>query len=186
MKKLIILTILVLISCIPSYADKKYEMPDYYNIDEPAQNNDKKGHFAFSINCGTLCGDPFYLGIALRGEKVFNKYISLDYLTTRWYFSPKQGPADLGIFGILPFGVRLYTPKFLKNMRAYTNLDLGWTMVYLKYSKFRWDDSIETEHRFTVDFGLGIQLSKRIALGYSLTKMMDFDVSHGAKISFIF
>lgn len=175
MKKFIVLSILALMSVVPSFADDTYELPDYYNLGEKSGYFKTKNHFAFSLDGGSMLNGG-YAGVTFRGEYSFNDYISLDYLNTNLFVYCDN--SSVVSFGVRPIGVRLYTPTMGKRFRAYTNLDLGWGMLTA--------DGHDSFQEFAIDFGVGIHVCKNVTLGYSLIKMTNFDPFHGAKIGFIF
>ena len=84
-------------------------------------------------------------------------------------------------------GARGYSPSW-KWIRGYVDLNMGYTLGYVagessqytfggKTYKVETDDY--TSHHFGLDFGVGIQLHKRFAIGYHMTYMTDYTVEIG-------
>lgn len=108
-------------------------------------------------------------------------------------------PADIGMINFRLLGVKFFTPAY-KTIRGYTGLNLGYSLIYEKY--YEYDTYIEgeweytdkytkfyTDHHFGLDFSVGVQIHKNIAIGYNLNFVTNDGYklkNHMAKISFIF
>lgn len=134
--------------------------------------------------------DGWGLGYQLRRD--YNKYIGWNIFGFS-YMSGFDSPADYGRVNFKLLGVRAYTPAF-KSIRGYVDLNMGYTLMYADLKEYHygywggyWDDGIEVSHKFGLDFGIGVQLSKRFAVGYNLNFLTPDNIkSHWAKISFLF
>lgn len=119
----------------------------------------------------------------------FNKWVCLDIAGIN-YQSGFVSPADYGIVNFRFAGIRAYTPSW-KMFRGYVNLDLGYSLSYYTmphiYSNYSSKNSTtDISHAFGLDFGIGVQVHRHIALGYSLTSFNGNKPSNWFKLSFIF
>lgn len=129
---------------------------------------EKKTYFGIDASLGALSnefGSEGAFGLGFHWERSYSSpYLAWDVLSVFWD-APFEGPGDLGRIS-LKTGVRGFSPKFYRNMRAYTNLDLGYTMNYY-YDEYYYGDT-EFGHGFGLEFGLGIRLTNHFAIGYAL------------------
>ena len=107
-----------------------------------------------------------------------------------------EGPANMGVLNLRFVGVRCHTPSF-RRFRAYTDINIGYTYEYYRLhcqerltggAMNRWYETVEN-HWFGMDLSVGIQVHKNIALGYNclfLAKKHEADITHMAKVSFLF
>ena len=110
-----------------------------------------------------------------------------------------ESPRKIGLINIRPVGVKAYTPAY-KAIRGYAGLKLGYSLGYernsynISYHKDSWEYTekhsyYNKEHFFGLDFSLGVQLHKNIAIGYNLNYITNPDgglVNNMAKISLLF
>ena len=150
----------------------------------------------FTHEVELFIGDGWGAGYQLR--KDFNQYIGWDIIGVS-YMSEFKSPGKIGIVNIRPLGVKAYTPAY-KAIRGYVGLKLGYTFGYEKYyynqyfyinnqKYFEAHTNYYKEHFFGLDFSLGVQVHKNIAIGYNLNYITNHDgklVNHMAKISFLF
>jgi len=137
-------------------------------------------------------------GVGYQLRKDFNQYIGWDIIGVS-YMSRFESPGKIGLVNIRPLGVKFYTPAS-GAIRGYAGLKLGYSLVYEKeyyniiYFKENWEytekhSSYFTEHLFGLDFSVGVQFHKNIAIGYNLNFITNNNgelVSHMAKVSFLF
>ena len=150
----------------------------------------------FTHEVELFIGDGWGAGYQLR--KDFNQYIGWDIIGVS-YMTRFESPENIGLVNIRPLGVKAYTPAH-KAIRGYVGLKLGYSFGYEKdyYNKYFYiNDNIyyEThslyykEHFFGLDFSLGVQFHKNIAIGYNLNYITNGDgglTNHMAKISILF
>ncbi|MCH5169289.1 MAG: hypothetical protein J1F27_06565, partial [Prevotellaceae bacterium] len=99
------------------------------------------------------------------------------------YMSGFNSPADAGLLNIKLAGVRGYTPSW-KWIRGYVDLNMGLGVNY--YYDYRTDDT-EFNPNFGLEFGVGVQVHKNVAVGYNLNFLApDKAKGHMAKISVLF
>lgn len=126
--------------------------------------------------------DGWGIGYDLRYN--FNEYVALDVAGVNMH-SRFDSPDDWCQLNIRIGGLRCYTPNW-NMIRAYTNFDLGYTMIHA-YGE-------DETHHFGFDFGVGIQVHKSITFGYNLNCVAENNVgntgsitmSHWARIGFVF
>ena len=150
----------------------------------------------FTHEAELFIGDGWGLGYQLR--KDFNQYVGWDIIGVS-YMTHFESPGNIGLVNIRPLGVKAYTPAY-KAIRGYAGLKLGYSFGYEKYyyneyfhinnqTYFETHSRYDKEHFFGLDFSLGVQFHKNIAIGYNLNYITNSDgglVNHMAKISFIF
>lgn len=114
------------------------------------------------------------LGYQLRRE--FSPYIGYNAFGIS-YMSGFNSPADFGEVNLRLLGFRVYTPSY-NSIRGYADLNTGYTFSYF---------SGETSHHFGLDFGVGVQVHKNIAIGYNLHFTTPGNAkSHWGRIAFLF
>lgn len=141
-------------------------------------------HFTVNANVGGIKGPfgysegGFGLGAGFQTGVYEGEWVSLtwDVLQFEWN-APFDSPGD---FDWLNFktGIRAFSPSFAKDhLRVYTNFALGYTCVLLKQYTLDWDDDdfeleadedMKGHSAFGLTWGIGLQLNKKISLGYSL------------------
>ena len=144
-------------------------------------------------------GDAWGLGWQLRRE--INKYVALNIVGVNYMAGGWVSPDKSGVVNFRFLGARGYSPSW-KWIRGYVDLNMGYSLMYENYDsglsskekkayesitgKKLDDDDVETSHHFGLDFGVGIQLHKRFAVGYNLTYLTDAGTSHFCKLSVLF
>ena len=119
-------------------------------------------------------------GIGWQLRREFNPYIAWNIIGISYMSGFDYSPADGGALNLRVLGARGYTPSY-KWIRGYVDLNMGYSMNYYDMK------GIETRHNFGLDFSVGIQLHKNIAIGYNLTFVApDKGKSHMARIAFLF
>jgi len=150
----------------------------------------------FTHEAELFIGDGWGLGYQLR--KDFNQYVGWDIIGVS-YMTHFESPGNIGLVNIRPLGVKAYTPAY-KAIRGYAGLKLGYSFGYEKYyyneyfhinnqTFFETHSRYDKEHFFGLDFSLGVQFHKNIAIGYNLSYITNGDGgigNHMAKISFLF
>lgn len=150
----------------------------------------------FNHELNLFIGNGWGLGYQLRKE--FNQYIGWDIAGVS-YMTEFESPAKIGLLNFRLLGVRLFTPAY-KTIRGYAGLNLGYSLAYLRdyeystYIKGDWEYTDKrtkylTDHLFGLDFSVGVQVHKNIAIGYNLNFITNDGgntKNHMAKISFIF
>lgn len=119
--------------------------------------------------------DIWGVGYQLRRE--FNPYIAWNIVGIS-YMTSIVDPSEFFAFSIRALGARGYTPSW-KWIRGYTDLNLGLGVIS-NYSDWYCD--------FGIDFGIGIQVHKKVAFGYNLNYLV-FEgggAFHMAKVSVLF
>lgn len=167
MKKIIFA--LIAMFCVTAASAQRARANDY-------EQGDNDSHFAIAFGVGSIPGvfldtnngrtlifNGTAFDIDLRWQKNINNYFALDALTLN-YAAPFDGPAYYDEISART-GVRGFTPKFYKNMCGYANIDLGYTCVL---EKDIYSDEMVSFHSFGLEFGAGFELTKHIAIGYSL------------------
>lgn len=144
-------------------------------------------------------GDAWGLGWQLRRE--INKYVALNIVGVNYMAGGWVSPDESGVVNFRFLGARGYSPSW-KWIRGYVDLNMGYSLMYENHDsglsskekkayesitgKKLDDDDVETSHHFGLDFGVGIQLHKRFAVGYNLTYLTDAGTSHFCKLSVLF
>ena len=130
--------------------------------------------------------DGWGLGWQLRRE--FNPYVALNIVGVSFMsgeFAEPANPENFGQFNFKILGARGYTPSW-KWIRGYVDLNMGYSLRYYQ----TWRDEYSTTHHFGLDFSVGVQLHKRVAIGYNLNYITPTDYyrdkSHWARISILF
>ena len=128
---------------------------------------DDGGKITVNANVGSYGPSTagFGLGVALQTEVLTCSWITLDWdvLHFEWD-APFNSPGDADALNFKT-GVRAYSPSFANDhLRAYTNLDMGYVLGLAK----GWDDKMKTSSAFGLDWGIGLQLNKKWAFGYTL------------------
>ena len=127
-------------------------------------------------------GDGWGIGYQLRRE--LNPYVAINIFGIHYQTSWEH--PDLG--GTVNFrflGARAYSPSW-KWIRGYVDLNMGYSLG--------WYDNghdVSDTHHFGLDFGVGLHLHKKIAIGYGLTYLTGYNGGSGAtghyfKLSFPF
>jgi len=127
-------------------------------------------------------GDGWGIGYQLRRE--VNPYFAINIIGLH-YQTSWENPDKAGYFNFRILGARGYSPSW-KWIRGYVDLNLGYTLGWVDFGK-----DIEDTHHFGLDFGVGVQVHKKIAIGYSLTYLTGYNGGSGAtahycKIAFPF
>ena len=144
-------------------------------------------------------GEAWGLGWQLRRE--LNKYVALNIVGVNYMAGGWVSPDESGVVNFRFLGARGYSPSW-KWIRGYVDLNMGYSLMYENHDsglsskekkayesitgKKLDDDDVETSHHFGLDFGVGIQLHKRFAVGYNLTYLTDAGTSHFCKLSVLF
>lgn len=139
-------------------------------------------HFMVNANVGGIKGPLGYseggfgLGAGFQTTVYEGSWASLawDVLQFEWN-APFDSPGDIDWINFKT-GIRAFSPSFAKDhLRVYTNFDLGYTNVLIKEFDRDIDDGvlkIEEEMKghsaFGLAWGIGLQLNKKISLGYTL------------------
>lgn len=130
-------------------------------------------------------GEAWGLGWQLRRE--LNKYVALNIVGVNYMAGGWVSPDKSGYVNFRFLGARGYSPSW-KWIRGYVDLNMGYTLGYVagesyKYSSGGYTVKVETDdytsHHFGLDFGVGIQLHKRFAIGYHMTYLTDYNVTTG-------
>lgn len=137
-------------------------------------------------------------GIGWQLRREFNPYVALNIVGVSFMSGEYDYFANPDNFGQLNFkflGVRGYTPSW-KWIRGYADLNLGYTLTYEKDSYYHggyygygsyYDDDYDVYHDFGLDFSIGVQLHKRVAIGYNLNFIAPSRYkTHWARISVLF
>ncbi len=107
----------------------------------------------------------FGLGAMFQTEILSTEWVTLDWDVFRLaWVAPFSSPAD---WDQLHFktGCRAYSPTFANDhLRGYTNFDMGYVLGLAKDG----NDDVQTASAFGLDWGIGIQLNKKFAFGYTL------------------
>ncbi len=127
-------------------------------------------------------------GIGWQLRREFNPYVALNIVGVSFMsgeYAEGANPENFGQLNLKVLGVRGYTPSW-KWIRGYADLNMGYTMRYYQ----TWKDEYEDTHHFGLDFSVGVQLHKRVAIGYNLTYITPADYyrdkTHWARISVLF
>lgn len=146
-------------------------------------NKAVKAPASFTNELDLYIQDGWGIGYQLRRE--FNQYVGWNIIGVS-YMSAFESPADVGQFNFKLLGARGYTPAW-KSIRGYVDLNMGYSVYYFRNY---WSDEVEGVHNFGLDFGLGVQVHKNVAVGYNLNVLAGgFDEaakSHWFKVSFLF
>lgn len=139
-------------------------------------------HFMVNANVGGIKGPfgysegGFGLGAGFQTTVYEGSWASLawDVLQFEWN-APFDSPGDYDWINFKT-GIRAFSPSFAKDhLRVYTNFDLGYTCAIIKDYDVEYDDGrmeIDEEMKghsaFGLTWGIGLQLNKKISLGYTL------------------
>ena len=116
-----------------------------------------------------------FWGVGYQLRREFNPYIAWNVIGVS-YISNFANPSEFFALSIRALGARGYTPSW-KWIRGYADLNLGLGVIY-DYGDYYCD--------FGIDFGIGVQVHKRVAFGYNLNYLASGGTGHMAKISFLF
>ncbi len=148
-------------------------------------------------------GEAWGLGWQLRRE--INKYVALNIVGVNYMAGGWVSPDESGVVNFRFLGARGYSPSW-KWIRGYVDLNMGYTLGYRdsgvklsssekklveKYTGEKISDDVETSHHFGLDFGVGLQLHKRFAIGYHMTYVTGYNgggggTTHFCKLSVLF
>jgi len=154
-------------------------------------DNNGKGRFTHELDFYIANG--WGIGYQLRRE--FNPYIGWNIVGIS-YVSGFKSPADDGLLDIKLMGLRGYTPSY-KYLRGYVELNVGYSLSYERIIHLRYpynnyyfyeeETELDTNHRLGVDLSIGVQVYKRIAIGYNM-KFTDpsLEKTHFARITILF
>lgn len=149
-------------------------------------NKAVKAPAKFTNELGLYIQDGWGIGYQLRRE--FNQYVGWNIIGVS-YMSGFVSPAEVGQFNFKLLGARGYTPAW-KSIRGYVDLNMGYSLYYYDDYDYYWGSEKEVVHNFGLDFGLGVQVHKNVAIGYNLNVLAGgFDEavkSHWFKVSFLF
>ena len=123
-------------------------------------------------------------GLGWQLRKEFNPYIAWNIFGLS-YMSGFNSPDEAGVLNIKLVGARGYTPSW-KWIRGYADLNMGLGLNYYKYEGSH-SEEINVDPNFGLDFSVGVQLHKRVAVGYNLNFLApDKAKTHMARISVLF
>lgn len=138
---------------------------------------DSKAHFTSEFRVGSVA-EAGGFGVNLGGQKDIAAFggcvLAWDFVNFE-FAAPFNSPADLD-FLALKTGMRFFTPSFANDkIRLYTNLSMGYSVAlgetyavsYYPYFSIS-NDGMTAKHGFGLTYGLGLQVSKKFNLGYSL------------------
>ena len=138
-------------------------------------------------------GEAWGLGWQLRRE--LNKYVALNIVGVNYMAGGWVSPDEAGVVNFRFLGARGYSPSW-KWIRGYVDLNMGYTLGYTvgksyKYGGYTVKTDDETSHHFGLDFGVGLQLHKRFAIGYHMAYVTgygggDGGTSHFCQLSVLF
>ena len=178
MKKILFSIALIACSLVAYAQDGASDNKGYYS----EYGKDKKMTNELSVYLQNGWG----FGWQLRRE--FNPYVALNIVGVSFMsgeYTEAANPENFGQLNIKALGVRGYTPSW-KWIRGYADLNLGYALRYYKVGS----DNYDTTHHFGLDFSVGVQLHKRVAIGYNLTYITPADYyrdkTHWARISVLF
>lgn len=138
-------------------------------------------HFMINANVGSVkypisSDGAFGIGAGFQTTVYEGSWVSLawDVLQFEWN-APFDSPGDIDWINFKT-GIRAFSPSFAKDhLRVYTNFDLGYTNVLIKEIDADYDDGVYTvdeemkgHSAFGLAWGIGLQLNKKISLGYTL------------------
>jgi hypothetical protein len=130
-------------------------------------------------------------GVGYQHRREFNPYVGWNVFGFSYMsgFKENSGPAYEGQVNFKFLGARGYTPAW-KSIRGYVDLNMGYTLRY-SYSDVSWyGGEIAVSHKFGLDFGVGIQVHKNVAIGYNLNVLAsgsdETAKRHLFKLSFLF
>lgn len=150
----------------------------------------------FNHEFDLFIGNGWGAGYQLRKE--FNPYVGWDIIGVS-YMTAFDNPKEIGLVNLRPLGIKGFTPAY-KAIRGYAGLNLGYSFAYERdyfyrtYNKETWEYTDKHTfyykyHFFGLDFSLGVQIHRNIAIGYNLNFITNSDggvTNHMAKLSFIF
>ena len=128
-------------------------------------------------------GEAWGMGWQLRRE--INKYVALNIVGVSYMAGGWDSPDKAGSVNFRFLGARGYSPSW-KWIRGYVDLNMGYTLGYYDGGK-----DTETTHHFGLDFGVGIQVHTRFAVGYHRGYVTGYNggpggTSHFCKLSVLF
>jgi hypothetical protein len=146
-------------------------------------------------------GEAWGLGWQLRRE--LNKYVALNIVGISYMAGGWVSPDEAGSVNFRFLGARGYSPSW-KWIRGYVDLNMGYTLGYVgsgsnlsssdkkimkSYGIDVPDDDVS--HHFGLDFGVGLQLHKRLAIGYHMGYVTGYGgmgggTSHFCQLSVLF
>lgn len=132
---------------------------------------EKKTYFGIDASVGNMMGDGGWrscaFGLGLHWERHYNPYVAWDIVSLAWDapFDSLGDPSRLSI----KTGVRAFSPRFYRDMRAYANLDLGYTTSICKdYYGYEGNWDRRWYHGFGLEIGFGLRLTNHVGVGYAL------------------
>lgn len=137
----------------------------------------------FTNEVSLYLSDAWGFGYQLRRE--FNPYVAWNIVGIS-HITNFDCPFDSGILNIKALGVRGYTPSY-KWIRGYADLNMGVGLNYYEYYDYwEYEKKSDVSVNFGLDFGVGVQVHKGVAIGYNLNYLSNGALGHMAKISFLF
>lgn len=142
-------------------------------------------------------GDGWGLGWQLRKE--FNPYVALNIVGVSYMSGGFHSPDESGLVNFKLLGARGYTPSW-KWIRGYVDINMGYSLSYVSGGSYKesysygghtytatYEVDDDVSHHFGLDFSVGVQLHKRIAIGYNLNFLAPGKAkTHLARISLLF
>lgn len=126
-------------------------------------------------------------GAGLLFRKEINPFVGWNIIGVS-FMSGWNDPKEAGIVNVRLCGIRLYSPAY-NSFRFYTELNPGYTHVYIDTNMPFWGNIKGKAHCFGFDFSAGIQVSKHFALGYNLNFMVNSNgqaLTHWGRLSLLF
>ena len=142
-------------------------------------------------------GEAWGMGWQLRRE--INKYVAINIVGVNYMAGGWVSPDESGWVNFRFLGARGYSPSW-KWIRGYVDLNMGYTLGYTVGKSYKAsyggytvkvESDDETSHHFGLDFGVGLQLHKRFAIGYHMAYVTgygggDGGTTHFCKLSVLF
>lgn len=125
-------------------------------------------------------GTGWGLGYQLRRE--FNPYVGWNIVGIS-YIATEYNPTESGMLNLKLLGVSGFTPSY-KWIRGFSEVNLGYTLGY--ESNYWRNRTSSIYHSFGMQFVLGIQLHRNIALGCDYTFCLEANDFLGARVSILF
>ena len=132
----------------------KYQNGEVQNFNSNYYSEYGKGKM-FTNEADVYIGAGWGVGYQLRRE--FNQYVGWNIVGIS-YMNDFSSLSNVGLVNVKLLGIRGYTPSY-KWIRGFADLNLGYSLEY---------DYGYTSHHLGIDFSLGIQVHKNIALGCHL------------------
>lgn len=157
MKKYLLLAVLGIASIAGNAQVAQTASRDAASVAAEKSKLEKKDYVGIDVGLGKMTdgdGGVGAFGLGLHWERHYNPYVAWDVVSFAWD-APFHSPKSISRLS-LKTGIRGFSPNLFSNVRAYANLDFGY--------------SVEEEwlHGIGLEVGFGLRIGKHVGVGYAL------------------